>query len=327
MNTLKTISCIVLLTIYLTSCESLVTDIPPSKLPQIESKLVINSIISPQLPFINVIVSESAPMFNGAGAVEKSLDNATVLISDGINEMQIPYDSANKIYSLPQSQFPIVPSKKYVLTVSDGKRNVSAECTVPGKVPVIKSYAFDTLLILSSIYQNIDPLNKDSAITLNIAWQDIPSDTNNYKVHALIDFDYNVAAPKLNGVFVEKRIVVQHKFNWRWRTEKNEILSDNHLNGAILNSPVGKVNLPQQSERTNKDGSKVIVYPNTKIKEVLMSVFNIDINYYKYQRSLEIRNSSDNPFAEPTLVYTNVKGGLGCFGAYNAAQIKLTDPK
>jgi len=32
---------------------------------------------------------------------------------------------------------------------------------------------------------------------------------------------------------------------------------------------------------------------------------------------------SDNPFVEPALIYTNLEGGLGCFGAYNAGSLLL----
>jgi hypothetical protein len=44
-------------------------------------------------------------------------------------------------------------------------------------------------------------------------------------------------------------------------------------------------------------------------------LYNCSVSYYSYHRS--IRNyTGANPFAEPTLVYSNVKGGFGCFAAY-----------
>lgn len=49
-----------------------------------------------------------------------------------------------------------------------------------------------------------------------------------------------------------------------------------------------------------------------------MEVSNSDENYYKYHRSLET-SGNDNPFTEPSLVYTNINNGLGCFAAYNTA--------
>lgn len=52
-----------------------------------------------------------------------------------------------------------------------------------------------------------------------------------------------------------------------------------------------------------------------------MEVYNTDEHYFKYHRSVQTRGDSDNPFVEPSLIYTNVEGGLGCFGAYNSGQL------
>jgi len=54
---------IVALSLMFAACESMVTDVPEAKLPKSESKLVVNSVISPQLPYINVIITESIPLF------------------------------------------------------------------------------------------------------------------------------------------------------------------------------------------------------------------------------------------------------------------------
>jgi hypothetical protein len=46
-----------------------------------------------------------------------------------------------------------------------------------------------------------------------------------------------------------------------------------------------------------------------------LAVLSCSESYYRYHKSLQ--NQSDgNPFAEPTLVYSNVEGGLGAFGGY-----------
>jgi hypothetical protein len=317
MKTFKSISDILFLTVLLAACESPVANISPEKLPQSESKLVVNSVISPQLPYITVLVNESKPLFSNSDATEEPIDDATVRISDGVNEMAIPYDAVNKVYSLKQAKFPILASKTYFLTVSDGKRTVNAQCTVPGNTAAIKSYEFDTLLL-------DNPIRQDTAVTLKMTWQDIPSDTNYYKVNAVMDLDYSILLLTNQQAFKEERISGHFNFNWNWQEGKNEFLSDNHLNGALLSSPIGRILLPEVNERTDANGKKMTVYPKTKIKSVTMEVYNLDVNYYKYQRSLEIRNNSDSPFAEPTSIYTNVIGGLGCFAAYNAAQIKLT---
>ncbi|WP_310590718.1 DUF4249 family protein [Dyadobacter sp. CY347] len=37
------------------------------------------------------------------------------------------------------------------------------------------------------------------------------------------------------------------------------------------------------------------------------------------QLSSENCYNNDDPFVEPAMIYTNIKGGLGCFGGYNTA--------
>jgi len=49
-------------------------------------------------------------------------------------------------------------------------------------------------------------------------------------------------------------------------------------------------------------------------------LLNVDVHYYKYHKSLS-SNNEDNPFAEPTLIYTNINGGLGVFAAYNKTMV------
>jgi hypothetical protein len=319
MNIVKSIFSIILLSMLFPACESPLTNIPLSKLPQTESKLVVNSVISPQLPYITVLVTESVPLFTKTEASEKRVENAVVRISDGVDEINIPYDAENKLYSIPQSKFPIKDSKTYFLSVSDGLRSVTARCTVPGKRPVIKSYEFDTLL-----FDN--PIMRDTALTLRISWEDVPADTNYYKVNATIDLEYTIGLAVDKQEFQEKRIANQSNFNWNWQQGRNEFLSDKHLNGATMNSPIGKVHLPQPSEKTLAGGKKVTIYPRTIITALLIEVYNVDLNYYKYQRSIEIKNNSDSPFAEPAPIYSNVNGGLGCFSAYNASEINAALP-
>ncbi|MCX8079888.1 MAG: DUF4249 domain-containing protein [Bacteroidia bacterium] len=47
-----------------------------------------------------------------------------------------------------------------------------------------------------------------------------------------------------------------------------------------------------------------------------VSLLNCSYDYFRFHQTMKIHYDPDNPFAEPLLIYTNVKGGLGCFGAY-----------
>jgi hypothetical protein len=300
--------------IGLCACESLITDIPASKLPKSESKLVVQSFISPQAARINVVVTESVPLFGeSTGSRGSVIRNAIVKISDGVHEAVIPFDTASQLYSIDKALFTIAASKTYTLNVSDGKRTVTSSCTVPQKQALTKTYVIDTSF-------SRDGFDQDTALTLKMTWDDIVGDTNFYRVKASVDLEYSIPEGNSAETFKERRI--RNRFNFRWDDTigRNDYQSDLNIDGVTFTSPVGRASLPQVVTYDYGNGSKFTVYPKAKIITVTMEIYNTDENYFKYHRSLETRGSSDNPFVEPSLIFSNINGGLGCFAAYNAGQ-------
>ena len=49
-------------------------------------------------------------------------------------------------------------------------------------------------------------------------------------------------------------------------------------------------------------------------------VMNCSEEYYRFHWSLNNYNG-DSPFSEPAIIYSNVEGGLGCFGGYNKVEL------
>lgn len=47
-----------------------------------------------------------------------------------------------------------------------------------------------------------------------------------------------------------------------------------------------------------------------------------DVYYYHYHKSVQTYQD-ENPFAEPTLTYSNITGGLGVFCAYNQTTVAI----
>lgn len=301
-------------TLTLFACESLITDIPASRLPQVDSKLVVQSFISPQATRINVVVTESVPVFGettGKGGVVR---NAIVKISDGMNEAIVPWDTASRLYSLDQTGFPIAASKTYYLNVTDGRRTVTASCMVPGKLVIAKTFVIDTSFSNNSF-------RNDTAITVKMTWDDIAVDTNFYRVRASMDLEYSIPEGSSVQNFKERRIRERFNFNWDETIGRNDFQSDGNLDGALFTSPIGRSNLPQAVTYDYGSGNKFTVFPKSKIVSITMEVYNTDENYFRYHRSLETRGNSDNPFIEPSLIFTNIKNGLGCFAAYNSGQL------
>lgn len=51
-------------------------------------------------------------------------------------------------------------------------------------------------------------------------------------------------------------------------------------------------------------------------------IISSDYNYYQYHKTLQNAQYNYGIFTEPSLVFSNIKGGLGCFGAYYSYSIE-----
>ncbi len=47
-------------------------------------------------------------------------------------------------------------------------------------------------------------------------------------------------------------------------------------------------------------------------------LFNCSPSYFNFHKSIS-KYAGEDPFSEPALIYTNVEGGFGCFGAYTSS--------
>ena len=80
-----------------------------------------------------------------------------------------------------------------------------------------------------------------------------------------------------------------------------------------------EISLPNEDNYWNEAGY-IWSYRNIGLRFYL---HNISQDYYYYRRSLELYNqSSDNPFAQPVQVYSNIENGFGIFAG---AQVNYFD--
>jgi hypothetical protein len=296
----------------LSACETLITEIPPSKLPSTTSKLVVDAFISPQSAITYVVVTESVPVYGESSSGNKLIPNAVVKLSDGTQEIIMPYDTAGKVYSVTQAQYPIKASQTYTLTVSDAKRSGTSTCTVPANSAPIQTYVIDT------VYTR-EFGGRDTAFTLKMTWLDIAGQKNYYRVRGHAEVEYSIGELNTKNEVVEKRVKGRFNFDWDENTGRSNLQNDVNLDGTVFTSPMGRAYLPS-SQIGYYNGP---IYAKQKIKLISINIelLNTDQAYYDYHRSLVLNRNTDNPFAEPALVFSNITGGLGCFAAYNSRQI------
>ncbi len=320
--------------LILASCDSLVQTVSPDKLTQVDSQLTMFAFISPQDTIIRVKVSQTSPIlsdyaYGGGGYMVSNGDtirfgdavnNVKVTLSDGQAEVSLSYQAEDQLYAIPASRFPIKAGSTYKLTVTDGKRTAMASCTVPVEQVAINKYALDT-----TVTKRFG--RTDTTLIASFTWTDLAGKQNYYRVKAYEEieapyFTFNTSEKK----YYEKRALVQAYFN-NGNDARSDLLDDALLDGETFSSA--------RLERRISNNTYNFGYPYVNgqrlepdkgpvSKGIHLLLMHTDQDYFKFHRSLRQQNP-DNPFAEPALIYTNVKGGFGIFASYNQSD-KLIKP-
>jgi len=287
-GTLRKIFLLFFFLIFLFS--SCVKDVTNIKLPDASPKLVVGCFISPQDTVLVATVTKSVPYFGSkqnSNTVFQKVSNALVKISDGTNSGILSFNTGDSTYKLKASQFSVLPAKTYYLTVStpDGS-SVSASCTVPlSSVPSMSIHFIDTVSSFTGTNKEID-----------VSWQDIPNQTNYY-------------------VFFAQEATLQYSYNGGG----TGIVDTLYNNLDTLGSPVF----------TNQGRAGSAFTVKIMWQDFYSSVFydfyvlNISQDYYQYLNSISnFNNTSGDPFGTPSPVFTNVKGGLGIFTAFQKLHVR-----
>lgn len=272
-------------TCLLASCEMIVE----VDIPEVPSKLVVTSFISPQDTTWEVYVGQTRPIF-GKTITSQFVKDATVQLSNGSQTAIIPASSGEYGYyelNIKQAPFLIEAGKRYSLTVSapDG-RQVKAQCTIPvsatniSSVEVVGENSFGTY----------------SPFTGMVKWSDNPNETNFYRCFAYTK----------NTFMIGGNIVESYQQNYDY----------NNLFQRDANKQGG--NFIWEIDMQASEG-----YADNKSR-FLFILLNTDENYYKYMTTREsASNNEGNPFAEPSAVFSNVEGGLGVFAGYQQTRLEV----
>jgi hypothetical protein len=328
----------------LNACTKVVEDIT---LPY-EERLVVTSFIAPQDSLIEIKVSKTSPAIgtvpnivygqNGQINDPQAILNATVTLSDGtrttITKLSsikvlngIDYTTGQQVsgtekkgYFINTKNFPIVAGKTYTLTVTAPNfKDVSATCTVPQNRLITKDIEIIANDKITSYTYSSGPgstQTKVEQITKVIAlkFKDFVGEENFY---AISGFNYSTSKVKPPS---GKEFVITNVQSIGFEKGSNygsaNYLTDYKQDGQFLVTDKTNIFLPSNTDNPNYKED-----PDQK-RYVEFFVANTDKNYYEYNRTASIRNG-DNPFSEPVLTFSNIKNGLGAFGAYNMTVVRL----
>jgi Domain of unknown function (DUF4249) len=306
----KKVTCIILIIsqFFLLSCESLIKEIDPSFLPETDSKLVVACFISPQDTVLAAKVTETKLLIGTTGDIRDDITNATVSLSDGSKSIRLIYSSKLGYYRALPSELPILAGKTYTITVNtpDG-RQVNASTTVPNNI-AIKEVKIDSTTVNDFQRGNIVT---NTEYDVKVIWQDKAGETNYYRAVSAYDVIYQISETKtnkkLNDTLISSLVDLR-------------TIDDKDNDGQLLS--LNRTFLPSMNIGGLQNNREV---SGKRLNKIKVGLFQTDIHYYNYHTSLRRQRENNNPFAEPVLLYTNINGGFGCFGAYNATwqEVKL----
>ncbi len=278
----------VLLFAGISSCE---TEVDSDDLLDQVELTIITGYISPQDLTLKVQVSKSKSILLKKidDINELVISNATVVISDEEeNEITLFFNDRTLNYEADASKFPIIPEKKYFLSVKVGDIEYKASCTIPkNKIETISHN-------IGKPKEN-DFLIAESKLTVSI--QDIENVKN-----------YYVFGAKIIEVTIDSD-EESNEFGRLLDFESDQFATDNNRENATLSASA-----LFESNKNFLQGQKL------KIR-----VANTEKILFQALRSSYLNTLNEgNAFIEPVIPPNNIKGENG-FGVFAGYQITIKE--
>lgn len=256
------------------------------ELPETKPLPVIYSYICPTDSIIRLKLMSSSPLF-GSEQIDilAAVSDGNVKISSAQGTAQLIFNQNTGYYELKTNSYPIIPGQVYKMTVT----------TINGDVATAETQVPFTAVPINTVTVEAITENYQTGDRIKAFFTDEANSVNYYRIAASHCFVYNGQTDTIIN-----------------DTQINELYSDLNHNGES-SSLAGKF---YQTDSTQ--------YYSTEYYDVFL--YNCSQTYYNFYKSLKNYSGvgiSFPPPAEPTLMYTNVNGGFGCFGAYTRSMLRF----
>ena len=289
---IKYLTIVFLLILLVISCETIV-DV---ELPKQEPSIVVNSICNPDKPWeLNVSLSKG---ILDDGKIE-ILNKAKIEILDNGNPVSTFNHYSNGTYkSLGAKPKTNVEYKLQV--TSDKYGTVTSNCLIPEAVK-IESISADTVL---NKYGNKE-------LELSITFTDTPNKENFYSL-SIIHFGKE-KYDRYPIYFTSRDLLIKDEENSFEGTDKTFRGDEAFFDDSIIDGDKYKLKVLV--------GIHGIRYDETDRNKFEVVLNSLTKDYILYLKSKKLqRETRDNPFAEPVIVYSNIKNGLGIFAGYSSSK-------
>ncbi len=257
------------------------------KLPEVPPRLVVIGFICPQDTLIKVRITKSSPIFRlDQVDVNAPVTDATVTILGNSTSIQLAYDNTLELYVASASQFPIYAGNEYRVEASaPGVETATATTTVPGPVPA------DFTALMTYTIDSSQGFTWRYTVDLSESFTDFPGEGDHYR-------------------FYEKAVLYDDfaMDTVRWIMGHGELFSD----ASVTRQPQITLDVTPPSSWGGHTLVAMEVYLIHSSRE-----------YHLYHHALFNYSGADDPFSEPSLMYTNVEKGYGVFAGANYAMKRL----
>jgi len=254
-----------------------------------QTKPVLNCFFSPQDSlFVNLTQSRS-PLVSGLDSFEV-LQNANIKIYENNLQQSILFDFNGYYYKA--QNFSAKPNCKYKIEITtEDNKVLTAEDSIISASP-INWVLKEKLMIENFNYAKVTFNFSDNKDVTNYYWLNV------YAYWKPIDAKY--WGTYLSKIETNDPVLA----NWSGYKDKIILFTDEKFNGL-------NYNMSFNFFISYEDSIKVVF----KLNSVSQGLYN----YLKSVQKQGENPEFPNPLEEPTFIYSNVKGGLGIFGAYNSS--------
>lgn len=286
----------------LAACQNIRQEVEPHQLSEQPARLIVACFISPQDTVIAAKVARSRPILDDETVTNLEITNATVLLQTGSRSVALSYHRQLRYYRISPADFPIRAGEPYHLVVQtpDGQR-VEATTTVPAFVDLQR------VRLDSEVVREEAGLRK--RFFTRFSWFDLAAQTNYYQTEGIISYRCPQCNPEKN---------IRQAVQFSSPEGDRALYTDQASNGQSMLSVPGFLGPSIPADQP--------FFPTTFQKPLVLtaSLLHLNSDYYFYHKALEQQRQSDqNPFAEPVPIPTNIRGGLGCFGASNRSVVTV----
>jgi hypothetical protein len=221
---------------------------------------------------------------------DQPLPDAVVTITNALTKQSviIPFDQQTGQFILLPSEFSIEKGQEFTLDVSaQGLASVFSKTIVPANYPELLSYKLDTVNT-----QTWDLGDGNTQESHDILITGVIKDTEGEK-------NYYTIGITMFEEYYDSWYDTTYQYTWY---AGGYSFTDKDKDGEELTF---RVNLYSSNNKT-----------------LVMNIISTDEHYYRYHKSF-YNWDSDNPFSEPSPIYSNIEGGLGVFASYTLVTVNI----